>query len=470
MSFVSYDLIRYKLVFAASSAPNFFMKQLFGTDGIRSHAGEFPLDEATVRVIGASLSRLFRERLGRDPRFVSGRDTRESGEWIEAAFHAGAMAGNAECESAGVITTPGVAYLTRAFDFDAGIVVSASHNPFQDNGIKIFLPDGRKLEAAVERSIESDIHAGIDTGSSTAALHSGRSGEFEQAYLQHLRDVVPGISASGMRIVIDCANGASSLLAPELFSSIGAEVIAIHTKPDGRNINENCGSTHIDDLPKRVISENAALGIAFDGDADRALFVDENGQIVDGDATLWIMAQYLKAHGKLENSTVVATVMSNIGLELALRGEGIELLRTDVGDKYVLQKLIETKTAVGGEQSGHIIFPEISLVGDGMMTALLLLRAIKERGMTLSEAVGGFVQFPQTLKNVRVREKRLFAEVPEIAAAAKEIEDELHGEGRLLLRYSGTENLARVMIEGKDQAEIEKQALRLIEVIRTAIG
>ena len=232
-------------------------------------------------------------------------------------------------------------------------------------------------------------------------------------------------------------------------------MIAINNDPDGRNINENCGSLHLEHLQAKVLEEKADLGVAFDGDADRALFVDEKGNIVDGDATLWIMAQYLQDHGKLANSTVVATVMSNIGLELALKSKGINLLRTNVGDKYVLEKLIETGSEIGGEQSGHIIFPEISLVGDGMMTALLLLRAITEKGITLAQAKEGFIKYPQILLNVKVREKRPFDDVPEIAAAAKQVESELHGEGRLLLRYSGTENLARVMIEGKDQTAIE---------------
>ncbi|MBK8464785.1 MAG: phosphoglucosamine mutase [Chloracidobacterium sp.] len=446
------------------------MKQLFGTDGIRGPAGEFPLDEKTVRIIGASLTRQFRERLGRDPRFISGRDTRESGGWIETEFHDGASSENAVCESAGVITTPGVAYLTSAFDFDAGIVISASHNPYYDNGIKIFLPTGKKIDDVTEREIEKAIHAGADLSSGEAEISANRVEEFRGAYINHLKDIVGQLSATGTKIVIDCANGASSELAEELFKGFGADVVTIHNAPDGRNINENCGSTHISDLPAKVISERADLGVAFDGDADRALFVDEKGNIVDGDATLWIMAQYLKDHGKLSNSTVVATVMSNIGLELALRSKGINLLRANVGDKYVLEKLIETGSEVGGEQSGHIIFPEISLVGDGMMTALLLLRAIKEKGISLSQAVAGFVGYPQILLNVKVGEKLPFEQVPAIAAASKEIESELHGEGRLLLRYSGTENLARVMIEGKDQSAIEEQAQRLIDVIKNELG
>ncbi len=446
------------------------MKQLFGTDGIRGLAGEFPLDKKTVQTIGASLARQFGEKLGREPRFISGRDTRESGESIEAAFHAGADAANAHCESAGVITTPGVAYLTKAFDFDAGIVVSASHNPFQDNGIKIFLPSGKKVGDAIEREIEKDIYTATDSLRNELELSSDPNGRYHRAYLDHLEQAVAGVSAKGLKIVIDCANGASSALAPELFSEIGADVAALHCSPDGRNINADCGSTHIDDLPARVLAENADLGIAFDGDADRALFVDEKGNIVDGDATLWIMAQYLQDHGKLANSTVVATVMSNIGLEIALRSKGIELLRANVGDKYVLEELIKTGSEIGGEQSGHIIFPEISLVGDGMMTALLLLRAITEKGSSLSNATAGFTRYPQILLNVNVAEKRPFEDVPKIAEAAKQIENELHGEGRLLLRYSGTENLARVMIEGKDQAAIESQARRLIDVIASELG
>ena len=450
----------------------FNMEKLFGTDGIRGRAGEFPLDEKTVRVIGASLARQFREWLGRDPRFITGRDTRESGEWIENAFHAGAHAEKAICESSAVITTPGVAYLTKAFDFDAGIVISASHNPYQDNGIKIFSPSGKKIGEETERQIESDIKARLfDTfRPGTTAVESKQADEFRCAYLDHLKSIASEFSSSGVKIVVDCGNGASSALAPGLFADLGADVVAIHDKPDGRNINEKCGSTHLDDLKSKVVSEKADLGVAFDGDADRALFVDENGDIIDGDATLWIMAQYLKSHGKLANSTVVATVMSNIGLELALKSKGIGLLRVNVGDKYVLEELLKTGTEIGGEQSGHIIFPEVSLVGDGMMTALLLLRAITEKEVSLSEAAAGFVRYPQILKNVKVHEKRPFDDVPEIAAAAKQVERELDGGGRLLLRYSGTENLARVMIEGKDQVMIESLAGRLAAVIEKALG
>ena len=445
------------------------MKRLFGTDGIRGVAGEFPLDAETVRMIGTSLARQFELRLGKAPRFVIGRDTRESGSWIEEAIASGASAAGAACESAGVITTPGVAYLTAKLGFDAGIVISASHNPFQDNGIKVFLPDGRKLDDATERAIEADIANGVEAGTdaTTSAESSEHLAEYQAEYLQHLRDGVPELSLAGKKIVIDCANGAASHLAPKLFESLGANAIAIHNEPNGVNINEDCGSTHIDDLREAVVVHRADLGIAFDGDADRSLFVDENGEIVDGDATLWIIAQKLHNSGTLKAEKVIATVMSNIGLEKALDSIGVELVRTDVGDKYVLAELLNSGASIGGEQSGHIIFPEIGLVGDGMMTALLLLDAVGDR--TLSEATAGFTQYPQILVNVKVAKKVPFDELAAVVAAKTEIERELHGEGRLLLRYSGTENLARGMIEGAEQDEIEQMAHRLADVIMQSL-
>ena len=444
------------------------MDKLFGTDGIRGNAGSFPLDEITVKIIGRSLAMRMRERLGRRPRILTGRDTRESGVWIERAFHSGAS--EAECESAGVFTTPGIAYVTRAFDFDAGVVISASHNPYRDNGIKIFLPSGRKLDEMSERQIEADIRSGVAVETHEAEVSSERTDEFRRAYIEHLEEEVNGLRLDGIKIVVDCANGAASEIAPELLKDLGASVASINDRPDGRNINENCGSLHLEGLRERVIAESADLGVAFDGDADRALFVDEKGNIIDGDATLWIMARYMHEHGQLHDEKVVATVMSNIGLEIALASRGIELTRTAVGDKYVLEELLRTKLPLGGEQSGHIIFPEESLVGDGMLTALFLLNALRERSVTLSEAVNGFTRYPQTLINVPVRQKQPFENVREIAAAARKIEDELNGNGRLLLRYSGTENLARVMIEGKDQASIEEQANRLAETIRAELS
>lgn len=447
------------------------MMKLFGTDGIRGLAGESPLDEKTISIIGRSLARQLRDKLGREPRFVTGRDTRESGTWIEDAFHKGARMAGAHCESAGVITTPGVAYLTRAFDLDAGIVVSASHNPYKDNGIKIFSPSGQKIDEATEKKIEREIFEEKEVKlPSNFAVDDARAAEFQSSYLDYLAGQFEDLSLGGLKIVLDCANGAASRLAPQLFRRLGADVVAINAEPDGRNINKDCGSQHPEDLQSTVIKEGADLGAAFDGDADRSIFVDENGAVVDGDATMWILAQYLDARGELNNSTVVATVMSNLGLELALKSKNIKLLRTSVGDKYVLEELVKTGSSLGGEQSGHIILPDTSLVGDGMRTALFMLVAMREHGKKLSEMTAGFVRYPQILVNVKVGKKLPFDDVQEISEASKQIRSELDGSGRLLLRYSGTEDLARVMIEGKDQQAIEKQANSLAEVIRNSLS
>ncbi len=297
-----------------------------------------------------------------------------------------------------------------------------------------------------------------------------KSPEFHAAYTDHLAGAFNGPHLEGFKLAVDCANGAASDLAPPLFRRLGADVIAFNDRPDGRNINKDCGSLHLEHLQKKVLTEKADLGVAFDGDADRALFVDQKGNIVDGDATLWIMAQFLRGKGGLANDTVVATVMSNIGLEIALTSAGLNMIRTPVGDKYVLDELIRTGSDLGGEQSGHVIFPRISLVGDGIMTTLLILEAIHRNAKPVSDLLEGFTRYPQVLVNVRVREKQPFENVSTISEAAGQIEDQLDGSGRLLLRYSGTENLARVMIEGKDQAEIERQANRLAEVIKASLG
>jgi phosphoglucosamine mutase len=456
------------------------MAKLFGTDGMRGEAGRFPLDARTVRTAGRSLARhLFaRSERGSDAtRIVTGRDTRESGAWIEDEFIAGARESGAEVQSAGVITTPGVAYLARVLPADAGVVISASHNPYQDNGIKIFSPSGRKLDDATERLIEADIEA--EGGASTAAQSTPPVDEDVERHASALRarylnflveEIGQGLSLEGFRLVADCANGAAYELAPALFERLGARVIALNDTPDGRNINRDCGSLHIEGLRQRVIEERASLGVAFDGDADRALFVDARGSFVDGDATLWVMAKYLDERGRLEGRAVVSTVMSNIGLEMALRSKGLRLVRADVGDKYVLEELLRTGVAIGGEQSGHLIFPRLSLAGDGMMTTLCVLRAMCESGSSLEELTEGFTRYPQVLVNVRVREKRPFEEVSEIARAARETEGQLGESGRLLLRYSGTEPLARVMIEGERQDLIERYANDLAAVIETALG
>jgi phosphoglucosamine mutase len=458
------------------------MKALFGTDGIRGEAGQFPLDPATVSAIGASLAAHLAERTP-TPLIVIGRDTRESGESIEHALIAGATQAGARCMSAGVITTPGVAFLTRKLQAAAGVVISASHNPYQDNGIKMFAPSGQKMDDSVERQIEADIlpqrrkDANETQGSSLrlGALAEENLVQAEEQlhedYLSFLSDNIgKGLKLDGLTIVVDCANGASSAFAPVLFERLGARVIAINCSPDGRNINRDCGSLHIDSLREKVSSARADLGVAFDGDADRSLFIDNNGHFVDGDATLWALASHLQSHRKLKDNIVVATVMSNIGLELALRSAGIRLVRTDVGDKYVLDELLKLDASLGGEQSGHIIMPELSLAGDGMITALCLLRALRESRKSLAELTAGFKQYPQVLVNVRVREKVPFAELASVQATIEEVEELLSQKGRLLLRYSGTEPLARVMIEGENQNEIEEYAARIARAIEGEIG
>ena len=467
------------------------MEKLFGTDGMRGVAGRFPLDAATVRTAGHSLARRLAAQAGRAPTIITGRDTRESGGWIERALAEGARSGGAACESAGVITTPGVAYLARTLPADAGIVVSASHNPYEDNGIKIFAPSGRKLDDATERLIEADIHeqrrsqpqpaggavqadARAESGEGAGGANGpddGRAPALAARYLDYLvAEIGRGLDLTGLSLVVDCANGAACGFAPELFRRLGARVASVNDAPDGRNINRESGSLFVERLGEHVAAHGADLGVAFDGDADRALFVDARGAVVDGDATLWVMANYFDARGQLEGRTVIATVMSNLGLELALKSRGIALARASVGDKYVLEELLRSGATLGGEQSGHIIFPRVSLAGDGLITTLFLLRALQDSQQPLHQLTGGFTRYPQTLVNVRVREKRPFDDVAEIAEGARLIEARLGGEGRLLLRYSGTEPLARVMIEGRRQDEIEALAADLAAVIRRSLG
>jgi phosphoglucosamine mutase len=443
-------------------------KRLFGTDGIRGRAGEPPLDDATVYAVGRALARTLAERLAHAPRLVVGRDTRESGLQVESALAAGIRAEGGEVDGSGVITTPGVACVTRLEGYDAGVVVSASHNPYRDNGIKVFAPSGQKLDDEAEASVERLVPELAGDPGPIAPLDENDS--HAERYLDFLRQAATGLHLSGTRLVVDCANGASSALAPRLFAELGAEVHAIGVSPDGRNINENCGSLHLDNLSREVLARGADLGVAFDGDADRALFVDGEGAIVDGDRILYLLALDLDARGELERRRVVATVMSNIGLELALAEHEIALARTPVGDKNVLDELLSNGGAVGGEQSGHIIFPKISLAGDGMLTALEVFAALRRADRSLADATRAMRTYPQVLVNVHVAEKRPFEQVPEIAAAAAAVELELEGSGRLLLRYSGTENLARVMIEGKDEATIREQAERIAGAIRKGLS
>ena len=447
------------------------MKALFGTDGIRGEAGQFPLDPATVTAIGFSLASHLAAS-GVAPKIITGRDTRESGASIEEALIEGASRAGAECLSAGVITTPGVAFVTRKEQASAGVVISASHNPYHDNGIKIFAPSGRKMDDSVERQIEADVYSKIEVpAASTHSPAAAKEEQLHEEYLSFLADEIGnGLDLKGLTIVVDCANGASSALAPTLFERLGAKVIAINCTPDGRNINRDCGSLHIDSLRDKVVKEQADLGVAFDGDADRSLFVDGEGNFVDGDATLLALATHLQSHDRLKGDVVVATVMSNIGLEIALRSAGIQLVRTDVGDKYVLEELLRRGASLGGEQSGHIILPDLSLAGDGMITSLCLLRALSESRKTLVEMTARFKRYPQILLNVRVREKVPFSDLAPVQAEVKEVEELLSQKGRLLLRYSGTEPLARVMIEGEDQRQIDEYARRIADSIEREIG
>lgn len=452
------------------------MSELFGTDGIRGVAGQYPLDPATIERIGWALAIELTRRSGRAPQLIIGRDTRESGAWIEEALARGARSAHAGLRFAGVITTPGVAYLARSLNADAGVVISASHNSYEDNGIKVFSASGRKLDDEAEQVIEQSL------GTPPATVSAAAPGEFSDdeieideslgdKYLAFLRgEVGAGLSLKGFKIAVDCANGAAYKLAPKLFSALGSDLIVINADPNGRNINLDCGALHPEKLRRAVIEQKADLGLAFDGDADRLLMVDERGDLVDGDQVLFIMADYLASKGALNGDRVVATVMSNLGLEIALTERGVKLARTSVGDKYVLDELLKGGGSLGGEQSGHIIFPEISLAGDGMITAIEVLRVVTERRASLGALASAYKRFPQVTINVRVSSKPPFDAVPSIREAINAVEKEMAGRGRLIVRYSGTENLARVMIEGQDENTIHHHAQSIAKVITAQIG
>jgi phosphoglucosamine mutase len=447
------------------------MKKLFGTDGIRAVAGQPPLDSPTVYAIGLALAHTLSVATP-SPRILLGMDTRESSDWIAANLAAGLTGGGASVESAGVITTPAVAFLTHTHRFAAGVVISASHNPWQDNGIKLFGPDGYKLPDAVELAIEEEIFrqlAGLKTAPQQTIPPKVNEADRTE-YVRYLLAAVPGLSLDGRRIVIDCANGAASSVAPQLFADLGGEVIITHASPDGRNINEACGALHPEVVAAQVKHHQASMGITFDGDADRALFADENGCVVNGDAVLLLAGRDLQARGLLTNSTVVATTMSNMGLEAALKRSGIQMLRAAVGDKYVLEQMIATGAALGGEQSGHIIFTGRSTTGDGLLTALLLLDIVHRSGRSLAELVADLKVFPQVIVNVKVREKKPLEGIPTVAAAIRAAETELADSGRVVIRYSGTEALARVMIEAESEPLMRHHADTIAAAIRTELG
>jgi len=444
-------------------------KELFGTDGIRGVAGEYPLDVPTVHAFGMALANTARH-LSPDPEILIGMDTRESGPWIAEQVAGGLAHRGVRARLAGVITTPGVAYLTRSDDFVAGVMISASHNPYQDNGIKVFGHSGFKLPDEKEHGIEQEIFRLLDEGAhdveaKSLAVDTG----LDQRYIDYLLSTT-AVGFDGIRLVIDCGNGAASALAPELFRRNGAEVHPIYYSPNGRNINLDCGALHVEHLRQAVIDQKAELGVAFDGDADRAIFVTASGKIVDGDAVLLIAARSLKAAGHLKGDVVVSTVMSNLGLERALAHDGIRMLRTPVGDKYVLEEMVRVGAALGGEQSGHVIFREWATTGDGMLTALRVLETSCRVGAGLDELTRDLQIYPQRLYNVRVREKKPLTELLAVEHEISACEKELGSAGRVLVRFSGTEPLVRVMVEGPELAQVENFGQRIARAIEREIG
>ena len=446
------------------------MARLFGTDGVRGKAGEYPLDPPTVRRLGAALVRALRHDNPAVPvRFVAGRDTRESGEWIERELARGITDQGGELTSLGVVPTPAVAYLTPLKGFTAGVVISASHNPFEDNGIKVFSGEGEKFTEALEAQVEAIVADPTWTVGGTPDVRIV-SADYRDEYLGHLREMLPPPARLKLRLVVDCANGATTTVAPQLFRSLGFDTLVIGKEPDGRNINLGCGSTAPQLLARTVVGGKYALGIAFDGDGDRAIFVDENGRVVDGDAVMLMCAMVLKAEGRLSNNAIVATVMSNIGLEIALREAGIGLVRCPVGDKYVMEEMARRGIALGGEQSGHVIFSDYLFTGDGLATALGVLRTMATTGRSLADLSSDLTAYPQVLMNLRVKEKVDLQTVPQIAAVLRDVESRLEGSGRLLVRYSGTEPLLRVMLEGKDQAEIGRWGQEIIDTVAEHLG
>jgi phosphoglucosamine mutase len=440
-------------------------RQLFGTDGIRGVAGAFPLTAESTYLIGRALGHDLM-RATPKAQAVIGQDTRESSAWIADRVASGMAAVGVEVHSAGVITTPGVAYLARSRGLAAGVVISASHNPWMDNGIKVFSGDGFKLTDARELAIEKEIFALLEkpgAADDTALKIAGPSlpGELalRKAYIEELAGSVSA-DLSRLRVLVDCANGAATAEAPELFHKLRVQATFTHITPDGKNINEGCGALHPETLGRTVRESGGKfdLGVTFDGDADRALFCDAQGRVVNGDGVLLLTARDLQARGKLAGSTVVATTMSNMGVEIALKKSGIRMLRANVGDKYVLEEMLKTGATLGGEQSGHIIFRDgEATTGDGLLTALRVMDVLVRSGKTLAELVGDLKVFPQKIQNVRVREKVPFAQVPEVQRAIAAAESELDGNGRVVVRYSGTEALARVMVE----AESEEKMLAL---------
>lgn len=449
------------------------MGKLFGTDGIRGVANRPPMTAETALAVGRAVAALFRNG-DAQPRIVIGQDTRISGEMLEHALAAGICSMGGDAWLTDVLPTPGVAYLADATGADAGIVISASHNPFEDNGIKVFRGDGFKLsdarEAELERLIlDEDLAAKCEAVRDTG--HVRLFADARDRYREFLRSTLPeGTSLAGMKIVLDCGNGATYRVAPELFAELGAETITLFAEPDGRNINRDCGSQHPETLMRTVVDSGAHIGLAFDGDGDRLIAVDETGRRVTGDQILAICARHMRDTGRLAGDRVVSTVMSNIGLRLALRDMGVEYRIADVGDRYVLEEMIASGAVLGGEDSGHMIFLDHHTTGDGVLTGLRLIEALRASGRPLSELAGIMDVFPQLLVNVPVREKPEIMDIVPVAEAIRDAEAELGETGRVLVRYSGTQNLCRVMAEGPTAEIVREICERIAAAVRAEIG
>lgn len=445
------------------------MKDLFGTDGIRGTAGEYPLDYGCVCALGRALIQLLRDN-ELPPRILIGRDTRESGGWLEQALFQGAHSADGEAVSCGVLPTSAVSHLTAKHAFSAGIVISASHNPFRDNGLKIFSNQGKKISDSWERHLEDAVISSVEPVTREFIDIHPASG-FHREYMDFLVNRFHSEPyRRNLKVVVDCAHGAASHTAPEVLTRIGLDVKTLHASPDGRNINAGCGSLHPEKLAQTVVETGADLGIALDGDADRALWVDEGGRVLNGDHTLFVLSRHMKNRGSLNSDCVVATSMSNIGLEKALAAMGIRLYRAAVGDRFVLEQMIEKQTNLGGEQSGHTIFLDDCPTGDGILTSLKILEVIQISGLPLSRLVADFQEYPQILLNVPVSRKEDFALFPEITASVREIKARLGASGRVHLRFSGTESVARIMIEGPNADLIADYAGRIADKIRKHLG
>jgi len=445
------------------------MAKLFGTDGMRGVAGQFPMDYSTVCVLGKALVELL-QREGLPLKVIIGRDTRESGKWLEQALCQGVGSKNGEVILAGIIPTSAVSFLTKMYGFSAGIVISASHNPYQDNGIKIFSSAGMKIPEAWEERLEDSIQR-FQSPVQPEIIPIDPEPTLGQKYTEFLLSRFPERKNNrNIKVLLDCSNGASSAIAPFVFQILGFEVLSINSSPDGRNINQGCGSLYPEKLAENVVTAKADIGIAYDGDADRAIWVDENGQVLNGDHTLFVQCQFMKEEGRLKSDRVVATTMSNLGLEKALEKLELNLIRTEVGDRFVLEEMIKSGANLGGEQSGHTIFLDDCPTGDGILTSLKMVEVISVKGMSLSGLVKDYRVFPQVHKNVPVSKKKDFSLYPEIIQTMEEIENHLENRGRFNLRYSGTEPLARIMVEGQDHKELEDLANRMAKVLSKHLG